>query len=410
MGETLVQKILAKKSGGRKVAPGEVIWAQPDLIAQYRGAQTIPDVRIDPDRIALTPDHQFVPKGEDEAKSHAGMREMAKKYSIKNYDDIGRAGIQFQLLSEKGLIRPGMLIVHIDPHISTYGAFGTYSYGVASDYIQAYRSGEVWLKVPQTLKANVTGKFAEGVTSRDLFEKILGDIGPIGALGQVVEYTGPVVSAMSIESRMVLCNLVMFLSAETAIIEPDQKVLDYVKTRTDRTFEALYGDAHAKYSRVLHYDVSNLEPQVVMPTARYHVKTVGEAAGIEIDQAYIGTCVSGRMEDLRLAAQILKGRKVHQRVRLVITPITPEIQRDAAKEGLTEIFWEAGALVGPPSCGMCYQGGFGWVLPGERLLSTGTLNLPGRQGSPEAETYLANPATVAASAVEGEITDPRKFL
>ncbi|MBI2858494.1 MAG: 3-isopropylmalate dehydratase large subunit, partial [Chloroflexi bacterium] len=228
--------------------------------------------------------------------------------------------------------------------------------------------------------------------------------------GQGVEFAGPTISAMSIESRMVMCNMVMFMSAETAVVEPDQKVIDYVKARTDKPFEAVYNDRDAEYSKVLNYDVSKLDPQVVMPTAIYHIKSVKEAEGTEIDQAYVGTCASGRMEDLRLAARILKGRKVHPRVRMVITPITPELQRDAAKEGLTEIFWEAGALVGPPSCGMCYQGGFGYVLPRERLISTGTLNLPGRQGSPEGETYLANPATVAASAVEGRITDPRKYL
>ncbi|MFC2000880.1 aconitase/3-isopropylmalate dehydratase large subunit family protein [Chloroflexota bacterium] len=415
MGETLVQKILAKKSGKKKVIPGEVIWVQPDLIAQYSityfsGGSTLPDVRINPDRIAISPDHHFMPKGENEAKSHATMREMAKKYNIKNYHDIGQTGIQFQLLAEKGLVRPGMLIVHADSHVSTYGAFGTYAVGVGRDYVQAYRTGEVWLRVPQTLKINVTGKFPEGVTSRDLFEKILADIGPGGAIGQAIQYTGPAVSAMSIESRMVLCNSVVFMSAETAIIEPDQKILEYVKARTTGTFEALKGDASAEYTKVLNYDVSKLEPQVVMPTAVYHVKTIKEAAGIEIDQAFIGTCASGRMEDLRLAARILKGRKIHQGTRLVIAPITPEIQRDAAREGLTDIFWEAGALVGPPSCGMCLQGGYGWLLPGERFISTGTLNLPGRHGSPEAQTYLANPATVAASAVSGKITDPREFL
>lgn len=413
MGYTLTQKILAKKSGREEALQGEVIWAQPDLISRYDGPtlNADVDVRIDPDRIALAIDHEFMPKSEGAAKAHRAMREIARKYNIKHFYDIGRTGIQFQLLAEKGLIRPGMLIVDLDPHVSTYGAFGTYSIGVSKDYVQAYRTGEVWLKVPQTLRVNVTGNFGDGVTSRDLFEEIIGDIGPGGALGQVVQYTGPTVAQMSVESRMVLCNLVQFLSAETAIIEPDQKIHDYVKVRTDKPYETLESDIDAEYARVLDYDVSELEPMVVTPPDMYHVKTINEVAGIEIDQAFLGTCASGRMEDLRLAARILKGKQVHPRVRFVIVPITPQIHREAAREGLTDIFWEAGALVGPPGCGPCTERrGYGWLLPGERCISTGTLNIPGRMGSPKAEIYIGNPATVAASAVTGRITDPRKLL
>jgi 3-isopropylmalate/(R)-2-methylmalate dehydratase large subunit len=410
LGLTIAQKILANKSNRKNIQPGDVIWVKPDLVAQYVIFGDVPDIRIDPDRIAITMDHHFMPKGEGEARDQAVMRETARKYHIDNFEELGRTGIQHQLLGEKGLIRPGMLIVHLDPHVSTYGAFGAYGCSVANDGIEAMRTGEVWLKVPQTLKINVTGEFAKGVTSRDLFEKIVSDIGPTGALGQVVQYSGPAISAMSIESRMVLCNSVIFLCAETAIIEPDQKLLDYVNSRSTKAFEPIYSDADAQYSQIINYDVSKLEPQVVMPSAVYHVKPIKDVPPVSIDQAFIGTCASGRMEDLRLAAKILKGRKVHPSVRLTIAPITPEIQLAAVREGLTEIFLQAGALVGPPSCGMCLQTGYGFLLPGERFISTGTLNLPGRNGSPEAETYLANPATVAASAITGKITDPREFL
>ncbi len=410
MGHTLAQKMLAAKCGRKEVQPGEIVWAQPDLIAQYMHSAGIPDIRIHPDRVAITIDHTFVPKGEAEARSHANMRETARKYKISNFGEVGRTGVQFQWLAERGLVRPGMLIVHLDPHVSTYGAFGTYSCGIGSDYLQAYQTGEVWLRVPQTVKIDVTGRFADGVTSRDLFGQIINEMGPLGALGQVVQFDGPTVSAMSIESRMVLCNMAMFLSAETAIIESDRKIVDYVKSRTARPFEVFQSDADADYARMLNFDVSDMAPQIVMPDAVYHVESVKAVAGVAIDQGFIGSCASGRMEDLRLAARVLKGRKVHPNVRLVIAPITPEIQKEAAREGLTEIFWEAGALVGPPSCGMCMQLGYGFLLPGETLISTATMNVPGRLGSPEAESYLANPATVAASAVAGKISDPREFL
>ncbi len=411
MGYTLAQKILAKKSGRTEVLPGEIIWAKPDLITRSDGA--LPgdmDIRIDPDRIALCIDHYFMPTSQDAAKRHRTFREVAKKYGIKHFYDIGRGGIQFQLLAEEGLIRPGMLVVTLDPHVSTFGAFGTYSVAVAGDYIQALRTGEVWLKVPQTMKVNISGSFPKGVTSRDLFEKIMADIGLGGALGKVIQYTGPTLSAMSIESRMVLCNLVLFLSAETAIIEPDQKVNDYVKARGKEPVEVLQGDNDAEFVKVLNYDVSKLEPLVVVPPDVDHVKTIGEVVGIEINQACLGTCASGRMEDLRLAAQILKGRKVHPQVIFTIVPITPRIHREAAREGLLDIFWEAGAVVGPPSCAPCTPRACGWLLPGERCISTGPMNIPGRMGSTEAEIYLGNPATVAASAVEGKIADPREFL
>jgi len=412
MGYTLAQKILAIKSGRKKVLPGEIVYVQPDLILLYDWPGfdgLLRDIRIDPDRIALNIDHFYMADTEVSAQVHRNFREAARKYNIKKFYDIGQTGIGFQLMAEKGHIKPGMLVLHLDPHASTFGAFGAYSIGVAGGVSQALLTGEVWLKVPETVKINVTGSFAKGVTSRDLFERLIGDVGPDGALGQVVQYSGPAVSAMSMESRMVLCNSVQYLAAETAIIEPNERTYEYVKARTSETFEALEGDIDAEYAKVLDYDVSKLEPQVVTPPDVYYVKPIKEVAGIDIDQAFIGTCASGRLEDLKLAAQILKGKKVHPRVRFLITPITPQIYQEAAREGLLNIFWEAGAVIGPPTCGPCY-GGVGYLLPGEKCITTGTLNIPGRLGSTEAEIYMGNPATVAASAVKGQITDPREFL
>ncbi len=412
MGMTLAQKILARKSGRAEVTPGEIIYAEPDLVLLYDWPGLdflMSDIRIDPDRIVLNIDHFFMANTEESARVHDSFRKIVKKYGIKNFYDVGRSGIGFQLIAEKGHVKPGTLIMHADPHVSTFGAFGAYAAGVGADMLSVFSLGKAWLRVPGTIRVNVTGKFQKGVTSRDLFEKLLGDLGPDGGVGNVFEFSGPAVSEMSVESRMVLCNSVQYLAAETAIINPDEKTVNYVKAVSDQPFDALRSDDDARYAKTLDYDVSGLEPQVVCPPDVYYVKPVKETEGTGIDQAVIGTCAGGRMEDLRLAARILKDRKVDPRVRLLITPITPLVAEEAAKEGLLEIFLRAGAVIGPPTCGPCF-GGFGYLLPGEVAITTGTLNVPGRMGSIDAKIYMANPATVAASAVEGKITDPRGIL
>jgi 3-isopropylmalate/(R)-2-methylmalate dehydratase large subunit len=412
MGLTLAQKILARKSGRPEVTPGEVIYAEPDLVLLYDWPGLdflMNDIRINPDKIVLNIDHFFVANSEESARVHDNFRKIAHKYGIKNFYDVGRSGVGFHLIAEKGHVKPGTLIMHADAHVSTFGALGAYAVGVGGDMMSVFLLGKAWLKVPGTIKVNVTGQFQKGVTSRDLFEKIEGDLGPDGGTGNVFEFTGPSISDMSIESRMVLCNSVQYLAAETAIINPDKRTIGYVKSVTRESFEALRSDADAVYSKTVDYDVSSLEPQVVCPPDVYYVKQIKDTEGTSINQAFIGTCASGRMEDLRLAARVLKGRKVNPNVRLLITPITPLIAEQAAREGLIEIFLRSGAVVGPPTCGPCF-GGFGFLLPGEVAITTGTLNVPGRMGSIDASIYMGNPATVAASAVEGKITDPRKFL
>ena len=412
MGLTLAQKILAKKSGRAEVTPGEVIYAEPDLVLLYDWPGLdflMSDIRIDPNKIVLNIDHFFVANSEESARVHDNFRKIAKKYGIKNFYDVGRSGIGFQLIAEKGHIRPGTLIMHADAHVSTFGALGAYAVGVGGDMMSVFLLGKAWLKVPGTIKVNVTGKFQKGVTSRDLFEKIEGDLGPDGGTGNVFEFTGPAIADMSIESRMVLCNSVQYLAADTAIINPDKKTIAYIKAVADEPFDLLRSDADATYTNILNYDVSSLEPQIVCPPDVYYIKSIKETEGTEINQAFIGTCASGRMEDLRLAARVLKGKRVHPNVRLLITPITPMIAEQSAREGLIETFLQAGAVIGPPTCGPCF-GGFGYLLPGEVAITTGTLNVPGRMGSIDAKIYMGNPATVAASAVEGKISDPRRIL
>jgi len=412
MGYTISQKILAEKSGKEKVEPGEIIYVKPDLLWLYDWPGfdgLIRNILIDPDRVGINIDHHFSPSTENIAKLHRNFRATAKKYNIKKFYDIGRTGIGFQLFAEKGHIRPGMLVAHVDPHVSTMSALGAYCIGVGGDVLSGFLTGEIWLQVPKSIKIEVTGEFPDGVTSRDLFEKILQDLGPDGAQGKVLEFMGPAVAEMSIDSRMVLCNSVQYLSAETAIIGPDEKTYEYLKGKTDEIFDAMESDSDACYSKVIEYDVSNLEPMIVTPPDVFYVDRVLAHQGKKIDQALIGTCASGRLEDLRMAAQFLKDKEVHPSVRFMITPITPQTHLDASKEGLIDIFLQAGVLVTPSTCGPCY-GGFGQLLEGETCLSTGTLNIPGRMGSTKADIYLANTATVTASAITGEITDPREFL
>jgi 3-isopropylmalate/(R)-2-methylmalate dehydratase large subunit len=412
MGYTISQKILARASGKEHVQPDEIVYARPDLLWLYDWPGfdgLMRNIMIDPERVGINIDHYFSPSSEGIAKLHRNFRATAKKYNIQKFYDIGRTGIGFHLFAEKGHIRPGMLVMHIDPHVSTMSAMGAYCIGVGADVMAGFLTGEIWLRVPETLKVTLSGTFQEGVTARDVFERLLMDLGPDGAQGMVIEFGGSAVQAMSIEERMVLCNSVQYLSAETAIINPDQKTEDYLKGRTSIPAAVVESDPDAEYSKEITYDVTELEPMVVTPPDVFYVKPLKEVVGKKIDQALIGTCASGRLGDIRLAARILKGRKVHPDVRFLVFPITPQTQSDASREGLIDILVKAGAMIGPSTCGPCY-GGFGHLLPKETCLSTGTLNIPGRMGSTEAEIYMANPAAVAAAAVKGEITDPREFF
>jgi 3-isopropylmalate/(R)-2-methylmalate dehydratase large subunit len=412
MGQTISQKILARACGRDHVTPGEIVFAKPDLLWLYdwHGFDGLMrNINIDSDKVALNIDHYFSPSTEGVAKLHQNFRNTVKKYDIKKFYDVNKGGIGFHLFAEEGHIRPGMMVMHIDPHVSTMSALGAYCVGVGGDVMAGFLTGEIWLRVPETLKVTLTGSFKPGVTSRDLFERLLHDLGPDGAQGMVIEFCGPAICDMGIDARLVLCNSVQYLSAETAIIAADDVVVDYLKDKTDKPFEVVTSDADAVYAREVAYDVSTLEPMVVTPPDVFYVKSVSEVVGKKIQQAMIGTCAGGRLEDLRVAAQIVKGKKIHPDVRFLVFPITPKTHRDASHEGLIDILVEAGAMMGPGTCGPCF-GGFAQLLPGEVCLSTGTMNVPGRMGSTEAEIYMANAACVTASALTGAIADPRPFL
>ena len=412
MGASLSEKILARTSGSQSVIPGSVIYVKPDKIMLYDWFGLdglVREIKVSPEKFVFNFDHFFLPRTESEAKLHRNFRSTAQKYGINCFYDVGKGGIGFHVMAEKGHVKPGELIIHADAHVSSLGALGAYAVGVGGDVLSAVISDQVWLKVPNTIKVNIEGSFNPGVTSRDLFEKIMDSIGPDGGLDKVLEFTGPAIQEMSISSRMVLCNSVQYFSAQTAIIEPDDRVVNYLKRRSEKEIEIIYSDPDANYSEELHYNLNDLEPLVVTPPDVYYVKKVTDIEGIDVHQAFVGTCISGSLEDLRLAAKILEGKKVHPKVRFAIIPGTQEVYLNAIKEGLLEIFVNAGSIVSPPGCGPCF-GAFGYLLPDENCICTGVLNTPGRMGSEDANIYLANPATVTASAVAGKITDPRNYL
>ncbi len=314
-------------------------------------------------------------------------------------------------MPEKGHVRPGETIVGADSHTCTYGAFGAFATGIGSTEMAAvFVTGKLWFRVPEVIKVIVTGQYQKLVTPKDLTLTIVGKIGADGAIYKGLEFGGSTIRNMSIDGRMVLCNMAVEMGAKVGIIEPDQKTVDYVKARTDKPVIPVKSDPDATYERTLELDISKLEPQVSVPHAVDNVKPLSEAEQIEINQGFIGSCTNGRLEDLRSAAQILKGRKVAGGVRLLVIPASQEIYLNALNEGLIGIFMEAGAIIGNPNCGPCLGGHMGLLAEDEVCISSSNRNFIGRMGSTKSYVYLASPATVAASAVTGKITDPRTLM
>jgi len=312
------------------------------------------------------------------------------------------------VMPENGQVRPGEVIVGADSHTCTYGAFGAFATGIGSTEMAAvFATGKLWFKVPGVIKVNVTGKLQSMVTPKDVTLNIVGRIGADGAIYKGLEFCGSTIRDMSVDGRMVLSNMAVEMGAKAGIIEPDQKTLDYVKSRTDKPFKPVKSDPEAKYEQVVDLDVSNLEPQVAVPHSVDNVKPVSEVEDVEVDQGFIGSCTNGRLEDLQSAAQILKGKKIARGVRLIVIPASQEIYLNALNEGLMKTFMDAGATIGNPNCGPCLGGHMGILAEGEACISSSNRNFVGRMGSIKSFVYLASPATVAASAITGKITDPR---
>jgi 3-isopropylmalate/(R)-2-methylmalate dehydratase large subunit len=413
----IIEKILANASGKQQVSPGEIIEANIDaaMIHDLTGPLAIKSFREigakkvwDNNKVIIILDHLVPASSITSANLHKIVRNFAEEQNIQNFYDVGRGGVCHQVMPEKGHVRPGEVIVGADSHTCTYGAFGTFATGIGSTEMAAvFATGKLWFKVPEVIKVNVTGKLQSMVTPKDVTLNIVGKIGADGAIYKGLEFNGSTIRDMSLEGRMVLSNMAVEMGAKAGIIEPDQKTLNYIKARTDKPFKPVKSDPETTYERVIEVDVSTLEPQIAVPHSVDNVKPVSEVEDIEVDQAFIGSCTNGRLEDLRSAAQILKGKKIAKGVRLVVIPASQEIYLNALNEGLIKTFMDASATIGNPNCGPCLGGHMGILAEGEACISSSNRNFVGRMGSTKSYVYLASPATVAASAITGKITDPR---
>jgi 3-isopropylmalate/(R)-2-methylmalate dehydratase large subunit len=364
----------------------------------------------DPGRTVIVFDHRVPVSNVDFAERHKEIRDFVKAQGIRYFYDVGRSGIAHHFMAEKGHARPGILYAADDIHATCLGAMGCFASSFGLGLVEAFATGKFWMKVPESIKVEVQGSFEKGVTSRDLLQRILGDLGSDGALYRGIEFTGPTVEAMSIDSRLTLCSNVCYSGAKTAIVAADQKIKDYSSQRSEERFEVIQSDRDAEYAEILNYDVSSLGPQLAAPHDPLNTVSVEDVAGRKIHQAFIGSCAGGHLEDMQIAAKVLRGKKIHPDVRLLVIPTTPEVYLAMAREGLIDVFVEAGGVVGPPNCGPCAGGHMGILAAGEVCVSTSTLNLKGRMGSPQAEIYLGSASTVAAAAVAGRIVDCRDFL
>jgi 3-isopropylmalate/(R)-2-methylmalate dehydratase large subunit len=416
----ITEKILAKASGKKAVHPGEIVDANVDMIMVHDltgplaveafkkiGVQKVWDNK----KVVVILDHQVPAESVKAAELHKTMRQFAKDQNLTFYD-VGRGGICHQVMPEKGHVTPGSVIVGADSHTCTYGAFGAFATGIGSTEAAAvFATGKIWFKVPQTIKVNVKGNFQKYTTPKDLILSIIGKIGVDGAIYKSTEFTGPTIQKMSIAGRMTLCNMAVEMGAKNGIIAPDEVTCKFLEDRVKKLpdFKNLQSDQDAIYEKTIEFDVSKMPSQVACPSSVDNVKPVSEIGKISIEQAFIGSCTNGRLEDLQTAAQVLKGRKIKDGVRALVIPASQEVYRQAMKEGLLEIFTDAGAIVCGSACGPCLGGHIGLLAAGETCVSSSNRNFIGRMGSTQANVYLASPATVAASAVTGVITDPKSL-
>jgi 3-isopropylmalate/(R)-2-methylmalate dehydratase large subunit len=415
---TFAQKVLAQASGEPAVEPGQIVNARIDLAMSHENAalvlrsfREIGATQVwDRDKMVILFDHRIPANTTKAAENHKAVREFVRAEGLPHFYDM-REGICHQVLPEKGHVRPGMLIVGSDSHTTSYGALGAFSTGIgATEMASVWATGELWLKVPRTIRIRFDGDLSPGVMSKDVILNVIGQMGADGADYRCVEYSGPTVDAMSVASRMVLCNMAVEMGAKAGVCFPDQKVQRYLAGRTTKAYVPVVSDAEAPVERTLELDVSRLGPQVACPHQVDNVRPVEEVEGLPIDQALIGSCTNGRMEDLIAAASLLSGQTVAEGVRLIIVPASREVYLEAMERGILASFVRAGALVLNPGCGPCLGAHQGLLAPGERAITTTNRNFRGRMGSPEAEVYLASPLTVAASAIKGVVTDPRRLM
>jgi 3-isopropylmalate/(R)-2-methylmalate dehydratase large subunit len=415
----IAEKILAAHAGKKEVSPGEFISARVDMVLSnditapiaIREFRRLGVAKVfDPAKIVMVADH-FVPNKDILSAEQAKlMREFCREFGIKFYD-VGEMGIEHALLPEQGLVLPGDVVIGADSHTCTYGALGAFATGMGStDIAAAMATGDIWMKVPPTIRFVYHGTLGKWVGGKDLILYTIGRIGVDGALYAAMEFTGEAIDALSMDGRFTMANMAIEAGGKAGLFRVDNKTQLYIKSRAKRSYLVYEPDADAAYAQVIKYDVSHIEPQVSLPHSPANARPVSEVGDVAIDQAVIGSCTNGHIEDLRLAAQILRKHKVHAGVRCIVIPGTQQIYLEALAEGLIEIFIKAGAVFSTPTCGPCLGGHMGVLAAGERCISTTNRNFVGRMGSTKSEVYLANPAVAAASAVTSKITDPEEVM
>lgn len=413
---TIAEKILARASGRKQVSPGEIVEAEVDVamahdltapltieVLQQMGVERV----WDPSRVVIVLDHQAPPTTIEMAQDHAMLRKFVAENKIPNFYDV-HEGICHEVLPEGGFALPGRLIVGADSHTCTYGALGCFATGVGStDMAAVFATGKLWFRVPESVLFKIEGKLRNRVAPKDIILRIIGDVGADGATYRAAEFVGPGIQNISVAGRMTICNMGVEMGAKAAIVPADELTKQYLEGRTDTKYKEVHSDPDAEYVDERTYDISKLEPQVACPHRVDNVRPVREAQGVEVNQAFLGSCTNGRFEDLVEAAKILKGKKIARGVRMIVAPASREVYLKAMDSGVLQKLAEAGAIIESPSCAACMGCHIGVIGPGEVSISSSNRNFKGRQGSPEGQIYLASPATVAASALTGKITDPR---
>jgi 3-isopropylmalate/(R)-2-methylmalate dehydratase large subunit len=419
MGYTITEKILLAHTNLQNIVPGQLINARVDIalgnditapiaIKEFRkaGGRKV----FDKDKVVLVLDHFTPNKDINSAMQCKFVREFAREQNITHFYEGGNVGVEHALLPEAGIVLPGDLVIGADSHTCTYGGLGAFATGVGStDLAAAMLTGELWFKVPQSMKFIISGSLQKWVSGKDLILNIIGRIGVDGALYKAMEFAGETIDNLPLADRLSMANMAIEAGAKNGIFPPDEITREYVEQRAKRKYTFYSSDKDAVYSEVIEIDAGKIEPQVAFPHLPSNVKSISQAGNVRIDQSLIGSCTNGRIEDLRIAARILKGRKAAAAVRLIVVPATPAIYRQALQEGLLETFMDAGAIISPPSCGACLGGHMGILAEGERAIATTNRNFVGRMGHPKSEVYLASPAICAASAVLGRIVSPAEL-
>lgn len=417
MDMAIAEKILAKKAGREEVSPGEIVEAEVDFVMMndvtgLPAFEVFEEFKAAPlvEKVVLIPDHYVPSKDVPSAEQARAMHLFARKYNVPNYFPVGTCGVCHQVMIEEGFVAPGRLIIGADSHTCSYGAFGAFGTGVGStEAASAMAFGKLWFKVPESQRFVVDGNLKRYVMGKDIILHIIGDIGVNGAHYKSMEFYGEAIDALALADRISISNMAIEAGGKAGIIPPDAKVFNYLSGRVRGSYDPVYADKDAEYSEVFEYDASKIPPTVSKPFLPENTSPARELSHIAVDQAYLGSCTNGRIEDLRIAAEILKGKKVSPNTRMIVVPATKRVYEQALAEGLIKIFMDANAYVAGPTCGACLGGYMGVLAKGERCISSTNRNFVGRMGHEESEVYLANPAVVAASAITGRITDPAEL-